>query len=129
MFRDLEARGLLIRDSSGETAIRRWWNGFSALLDLSAPAAVDWLTGGLDRLIAETGVNGFKFDAGDLRDYRADDLSQMPGEPVDFCEAWARIGLRYPFNEFRACWRTAGQPWDSVCRTSHPAGGRPGSAR
>jgi DNA/RNA-binding domain of Phe-tRNA-synthetase-like protein len=26
------------------------------------------------------------------------------------CEAWARVGLRYPFNEYRACWRLGGQP-------------------
>jgi alpha-glucosidase (family GH31 glycosyl hydrolase) len=38
-FRELEAKGLLVRDRNGDTAIRRWWNGFSALLDLTDPAA------------------------------------------------------------------------------------------
>ncbi|GAA2215951.1 glycoside hydrolase family 31 protein [Nonomuraea monospora] len=109
-FRELERRGLLLRDRSGRTAIRRWWNGLSATLDLTAPDAVRWMTGRLDALMAETGVDGFKFDAGDIRDYRADDRTAGPAEPVDLCEAWARIGLRYPFNEYRACWRMGGQP-------------------
>jgi len=110
VFRDLESRGLLLRDRSGRTALRQWWNGWSAALDVSDPAAVGWLCEQLDALVAGTGVDGFKFDAGDLVDYRADDLPAGGGEPVDMCEQWARIGLRYPFNEYRACWRMGGQP-------------------
>lgn len=34
----------------------------------------------------------------------------MHASPVEMCQNWARIGLRYPFNEFRACWNMAGQP-------------------
>lgn len=109
-FRDLERGGLLIRDSAGHTAIRRWWNGLSALLDLSNPAATDWLTAQLDGLVTGFGVDGFKFDGGDVRDFRDDDLTHGSLTPTELCEAWARIGLRYPFNEYRACWRMGGQP-------------------
>ncbi|TYB62354.1 glycoside hydrolase [Nonomuraea sp. PA05] len=125
-FRELEQRRLLIRDRSGNTAVRRWWNGFSALLDLTAPAAVAWLTGQLDALVEETGVDGFKFDAGDIRDYRADDLMSAPAEPVDLCEAWARVGLRYPFNEYRACWRMGGQPLGQRLQDKPPLWGPAG---
>ena len=31
-------------------------------------------------------------------------------EPNDHCEAYAKLGLEYPLNEFRACWKMAGQP-------------------
>lgn len=55
-------------------------------------------------------MDGFKFDGGDVRDYRDDDVTLAPARPVDMCEAWARIGTRYAFNEFRACWRMGGQP-------------------
>ena len=34
----------------------------------------------------------------------------MQASPVEMCQNWARIGLRYPFNEFRTCWTMAGQP-------------------
>ncbi|MCF1592344.1 glycoside hydrolase family 31 protein [Streptomyces muensis] len=126
VFRQLEAEGLLIRDRHGDIAIRRWWNGFSALLDLTNPSAVSWMTSQLDALIAETGVDGFKFDAGDIRDYRADDILASPAEPVDLCEAWARVGLRYPFNEYRACWRMGGQPLGQRLQDKPPLWGPAG---
>lgn len=126
VFRDLEARGLLLRDRDGRTALRPWWNGWSAALDVSSPEAVGWLCAQLDALVAETGVDGFKLDAGDLVDYRADDLSAGGGEPVDMCEAWARIGLRYPFNELRACWRMGGQPLAQRLHDKPPSWGEDG---
>lgn len=124
-FRDLESRGLLVRDATGATAIRRWWNGFSALLDTSNEATVAWLCEQLDALVT-LGVDGFKFDGGDVRDYRADDCTARPIEPVEQCEAWASLGLRYPFNEFRACWRMGGQPIGQRLQDKPPAWGSRG---
>ena len=34
----------------------------------------------------------------------------MHASPVEMCQNLARVGLRYPFNEFRTCWNMAGQP-------------------
>ncbi|MFF0740249.1 glycoside hydrolase family 31 protein [Streptomyces sp. NPDC004111] len=127
-FREMEAKGLLIRDRTGDTAVRRWWNGFSALPDLTNPAAVDWITGQLDALRDETGVDGFKFDGGDAVNHRADDLTAEPAEPADHCEAWAALGLRYPFNEYRACWRMGGQPLAQRLRDKPPLWGEAGIA-
>ncbi len=56
------------------------------------------------------GVDGFKLDAGDPQFYKTTDISARPATPNDQCEAWARIGLNYSFNEYRACWKLAGQP-------------------
>ena len=109
-FRDLSKSNLLVRDSGDRVAVREWWNGHSAMLDVSNPAAVSWLTDALDHLVEEQGIDGFKFDAGDVRDYFPDDQNFMHASPVEMCQNWARIGLRYPFNEFRACWNMAGQP-------------------
>ena len=58
----------------------------------------------------EHGVDGFKFDGGDLRDYRTDDVSRGRRGAAGQCEAWARLGVDYPFNEYRACWKMGGQP-------------------
>lgn len=118
-FRECERDGFLVRDADGRTAVRRWWNGYSALLDVSSPEAVAWLTDQLDALV-DLGVAGFKFDAGDVRDYRADDLIAQPCEPVDMCERWARVGLRYRYNEYRACWRMGGQPLGQRLRDKPP---------
>lgn len=82
----------------------------SALLDVSNPDAVEWLTDQLDALRSDVGIDGFKFDAGDVRDYRATDITARPLAPVEMSRQWASLGLRYPFNEFRACWKLGGQP-------------------
>ena len=109
-FRELEKNDLLIRNAEGSTAIRHWWNGYSAVLDISDPAAAATLCEDLDRLVSEHGIDGFKFDAGDLRDFRSGDQNAAMAEPTEQCEAWARIATRYRFNELRACWKMGGQP-------------------
>jgi alpha-glucosidase (family GH31 glycosyl hydrolase) len=109
-FHELRARGLLVRRPDGQVAIRSWWNGSSAILDVTHPEAVAWLTGQLDLLRDRYGVDGFKFDAGDLRDYRPDDVTFAGADPAGQCEAWARLGLAHPFNEYRACWKMGGTP-------------------
>ena len=72
-FKQLRDRGLLVRDATGDPAIRPWWNGYSAVLDLSHPEAAAWYREKNDRLMREYGVDGFKFDAGDGSFYRDDD--------------------------------------------------------
>src|SRR6185503_19094196 len=95
-------------------AIVRWWNGASGVLDLSNPATRAWFKGRLDHLVQEFGVAGFKFDAGDTAFYLPDVpgvqfSSHAPrtseGHTVDFAE----VGLDFPFNEYRACWKLGGQ--------------------
>lgn len=108
-FRWLERRGLLLLDRVGQVALRRWWNGYSAVLDLTHPGAVTWMNEQLARLQADYGVDGFKLDAGDPIFYRADDRMVGVGGPAAQCEAWARLGLRFPLNEYRACWKLGGQ--------------------
>lgn len=110
-FRQLEQTGILLKDRDGRTAIRKWWNGFSAVLDCTNPAAVEWIHEQLDTLQSEYGIDGFKLDAGDPEFYENDDLSFAAGTTRSgHCEAWARVGLKYPLNEYRACWKLAGQP-------------------
>jgi alpha-glucosidase (family GH31 glycosyl hydrolase) len=109
-FRYLQKEGLLIRDKQGNAAIVRWWNGASAVLDFSNPGAVKWFKNELDALMNDYGVDGFKFDAGDADFYTDDMVSFNPTIPNGHSENFARIGLDYPLNEYRACWKMAGQP-------------------
>ncbi|MFJ2544768.1 glycoside hydrolase family 31 protein [Microbacterium sp. NPDC087589] len=125
-FRHLEREGMLVCGSNGQTALRRWWNGVSALLDVSNPAAVTWLTDQLDALVREVGIDGFKFDGGDVRDFYPDDITLQASDPVEKTQAWAAIGLRYPFNEFRACWRMGGQPLAQRLQDKRPVWGPEG---
>ena len=87
-----------------------WWNGQSAVLDFSNPAAVTWFNQQLDRLVKDYGVDGFKFDAGDMNFYPANGLSMGNVTPNQQCELFAQFGLRFPLNEYRACWKMGGQP-------------------
>jgi alpha-glucosidase len=87
-----------------------WWNGQSAVLDFSNPAAVDWFNQQLDRLVKDYGIDGFKFDAGDMRFYPSNGLSKGNVTPNQQCELFTQFGLRFPLNEYRACWKMGGQP-------------------
>lgn len=113
-FRMLEKDGFLLKDRDGKTAIREWWNGYSAVLDLTNPDAVNWFRAQLDHLMTEYGVDGFKFDAGDPYFYRNDDQAFTPCFPQEQEQAYNRLGACYALNEFRAAWNYGGQP--IVCR-------------
>jgi hypothetical protein len=99
-----------------EPAILRWWDGFSAVTDLTNPHGREWFAGQLRHLVEAYGVDGFKLDGGDAEHYAqasmltgavAFDASATPNRHT---EAWARIGLGFPLNEYRACWKMGGQP-------------------
>jgi alpha-glucosidase (family GH31 glycosyl hydrolase) len=97
-------------------AIMQWWNGFSAVVDLTSDEGRDWLTAQLHRLVTEYGVDGFKLDGGDAELFAQ--AAMLTGAvahtpsigPNGQTEAFARIGLEFPLNEFRAMWKMGGQP-------------------
>lgn len=123
-FRELEAAGLLLRGADGHTALRRWWNGVSAVLDLSNPGAADWFHGRAEALLA-LGVDGFKFDGADVADFRDDDLTGGLA-PVDMCRRWSSLAARYPLNEMRASWDMGGAPLAQRVQDTPPAWGAAG---
>ncbi|MBP5382073.1 MAG: glycoside hydrolase [Bacteroidales bacterium] len=90
-----------------------WWNGISGCIDFSDSASVAWFTGKLDHLMNEYGVDGFKFDAGDLDAWPdpASTVNKGGFSPQQLCYAWAALGDKYPYNEFRACWKHGGKPY------------------
>ena len=111
-FRALQAKGYLIKQKgSNRAAIIPWWNGYSASYDLSNPAAAKHFKAQLKNMQKVYGVDGFKFDAGDISHYDNPNLAYHDKEAtsVDMCEYWAKIGIDFPFNEYRACWKMGGQ--------------------
>lgn len=109
-FRYLRANDMLVKNSDGTVAIRNWWDGYSAVLDMTNPKACNWLSEKLDHLINEYGVDGFKFDAGDHFYYLDDDITYGGGTAMDSSRAWAEFGLKYPFNEYRSSSNMGGKP-------------------
>ncbi|MCT4644141.1 MAG: family 43 glycosylhydrolase, partial [Carboxylicivirga sp.] len=109
VYRELEGKGYFLKNKSGQTAMIRWWNGVSALLDLSNPDAQKWFKNELQGLVDDYGVDGFKLDAGDARFYTGDvDLKGL--SPNDHSKLYGEIGLDFPLNEYRAMWKMGGQP-------------------
>lgn len=118
-FRELRDTDILLRDKDGEIAVRKWWNGYSCVLDLSNPRAVKWFCDKLDLCKEKYGVDGFKFDSADAYLYRADDKAERCGQPFDMTEYYNALGEKYPFNEFRAGWNIKGRSY--VCRLQDKA--------
>ncbi len=108
-FAKLAESGALVRERTGGIAMRRWWNGTSALLDMSSPAAAEWLGAQLDALRA-LGADGFKFDAGDASYYDSDDLTFGQVTPNMQSKLWAQFAARYEYAELRACVGLGGVP-------------------
>ena len=118
-FRFLSSKGYLVCNADGSVAIRHWWNGYSAVLDMSHPDCAAWFDGVLHGLM-DMGVDGFKFDAGDVYSYKDDDKTYGGVSAHDQCELWAKLGLKYRYNEYRATYKCAGLPLvERLCDKSH----------
>ncbi len=113
-FRELRKTDLLLQDANGEIAIRKWWNGYSCVLDFSNPATCDWFRGKLQYLMDTYGVDGFKFDCGDYYLYRADDKAHIVQEAPAHNRSFVEFCSGYTFNELRNVWNCSGMP--IVCR-------------
>jgi hypothetical protein len=110
-FRLLNKQGYFLRDERGGTYLAKWWNGYSASLDLTNPGTVAWFQAKMGQLVKDFGVDGFKLDAGDAESYKDPAIRAMKNvTPNAHSELWARLGLPYRLNEYRACWKCAGLP-------------------
>lgn len=125
VFRELRAGRVLVKDKAGKPVVREWWNGYSALVDVTGGDGRRWFLAQLKRLRRDYGVDGFKFDAGDTPYYRDDDVLAVPANANGHTEAFGRLGTGWRLNEYRACWKCAGEPlaqrlrdklhtWDSL---------------
>jgi len=109
-FRLLHAKNLIVRTADGEPYLRRWWNGYSALLDLTAPEGRDWLRGELHRLMDDYGVDGFKFDAAHPMQFGFDGIgiTQNPVTAQEYNSFYVDLAEEFALNECKSCWKHAG---------------------
>lgn len=110
-FREAERKGYLLRTKAGKTAIIRWWNGFSACYDTTNPDAMDCLRAKLEENQARYGTDGFKFDGGDISYMQGQEYAfhDTTADTNVFMQRWAELGMDFPYNELRACWKMGGQ--------------------
>lgn len=109
VYRELRDKDLLLKDESGRPKVIHWWNGQSAVLDLTHPGANEWFIKELKYLQETYGIDGFKLDAGDP-EYYVDVRGHQDVSANTHSELFAKIGLEFPLNEYRATWKMGGQP-------------------
>ncbi len=113
-------KGGLIYDTDGDPVAAKWWNGRSASIDFSDPLGAAWFSRQLSTLQERFGVDGWKLDAGDTESYKAKWITKSNFSPSEMCEAYAKIGLEFPLNEYRACFKMGGQPLvQRLCDKGH----------
>lgn len=110
-YKELNSKRYLIMGKNGKPAIFSWWNGQSACYDLTNPEASAYFVSVLKGMQKEYGIDGFKFDAGDNDAYSVSGIVSYKKDAlaVDHTEAWMKIGLEFPVNEYRAGWKMGGQ--------------------
>ncbi|MEG1562433.1 MAG: glycoside hydrolase family 31 protein [Bacteroides sp.] len=110
-FRTLDAKGYLVKKKgSNAPAMIHWWNGYSGCYDSTNPEAMAYLKEQLHQCQTTYGIDGFKFDGGDVG-YMGGEYSffEKDANVNRFMEKWAEIGLSFPYNELRASWKQGGQ--------------------
>lgn len=110
----IKKKALVLKKNSKSPALIKWWNGYSACLDLSKPVAIDWLREKLLTLQRNYGIDGFKFDAVDF-DFYVKGSPNFPNEETNTdgylqSELYVKLGAGFEFNEFRASWKNGNQP-------------------
>ncbi|HEY8966194.1 MAG TPA: glycoside hydrolase family 31 protein [Candidatus Methylacidiphilales bacterium] len=126
VFRELRHTGVFLRDAAGKVAVREWWNGHSAVVDATGEEGARWLRKMLDALRRKYGIDGFKFDGGDISSYRDDDRAAAPASANAQAEAYGRLGTRYRLNEYRAAWKCGGLPLTQRLRDKNHSWGPDG---
>ena len=94
-----EAQDHFIKSQSHSVLVQGWWEGKGAHVDFTNKAAQDWYVGRLNHLRNTTGIDSFKFDAGELgwldQDFLFSDknIQQTPTELTRlYAETAARLG-------------------------------------
>ncbi|MEA4824612.1 MAG: glycoside hydrolase family 31 protein [Clostridiaceae bacterium] len=114
-FREAEADPTrLLRNPDGSPVILRWWNGYSAALDMTSAGDVRWLHSVCDTLIRDLGVDGFKCDGGSIDGYPEHVLSGA--SKTELTAAWNRFALSYKISEVKDTWKAGGLPFNQRLR-------------
>ena len=115
----------LARQPNGMPALARWWNGFSAVLNLSEEADRKYLDGRLQHLMDDYGVDGFKFDGGNIVGFQKERWVTEP--PVQTAEelnrAWNEFGAKYTYHEYKDTYNRGGKATiQRICDRTHEWG-------
>ena len=102
--------GFVTEGATGQAAAVRWWNGRSALVDLSHPNGHEWFVGQLNGLVRDYGIDGFKFDGGNVSDYAGTRCQGKSLSLADQGALYASLALKYKGSECRNAFGFGGKP-------------------
>lgn len=98
----------------------RWWQGDGYLLDVTNPVALDWFLVSLRELQRDTGLDGFKFDAGEAVFLPEDAVTFESIERNEYTRRYIEfVGQHFPWSDVRSGWRNESTPvlfrqWDKA---------------
>ena len=105
-------KNYFLRTDDGKVAIVHWWNGYSAILNMCKEDDREFLDKKLSYLIDEYGVDGFKFDGGNIHMYNPKNIingSQTKYSPDELNLAWNDFGTRYEYHEYKDTFKGGGK--------------------
>ena len=106
-------KDLFLRTDDGNLALVKWWNGYSAMLNLCKKDDADFLEAKLRRLMDEYGVDGFKLDGGNICAYDPANIAngkQTKYSPAELNIAWNDFGARFEYHEYKDTFKGGGKP-------------------
>ncbi len=102
-----------LRTKSGLPAIVRWWNGYSLILDMTKECDRRYLSKQLDVLMQDYGIDGFKFDGGNISSYAQKAYGDLEiNADKTACErnvAWNEFGAKYAYHEYKDTFKGGGK--------------------
>ena len=94
-----------VKSKSGAVLTQHWWEGQASHVDFTNKEAQNWFVSRLEHLKNTTGVDSFKFDAGELNwvnpnfQFSNRSIQQTPGLFSKlYAETCARLGTHQDYN-------------------------------
>ena len=108
-FEEAISKGYVLRNAEDNSPyIGRWWEGEAVFLDLTNLDALEWHFNNLKKLADITGLDGFKFDAGEAGFYlnsRIKGSAEMPPQLAGK-RYMQKVSEAFPWSDARTGWRT-----------------------
>jgi alpha-glucosidase (family GH31 glycosyl hydrolase) len=117
-YKEGAQKGYFVQDHTGEPYLVRWWQGIGGLLDVTNEEALNWFQNGLNKLQQSTGLDGFKFDAGEGCFLPDDAVCSTKISPNEYTQKYIQfIGRHFELTEVRSGWLNQPEPlffrqWD-----------------
>ena len=119
-FAEGAKNGWLVRMADGSPYLVEWWQGRGGQLDVTNPSALEWFFERLTSLQIESGLDGFKFDAGEACFLPVDAVTHRKINPNEYTQIYVdAVAKHHRLTEVRSGWKNQTAPiffrqWDKT---------------